>query len=203
MSRQVLEAKPLKGFMNLRQLTVGLTFLALPVAMFAQTGRSEFEIKSIRQQQVDAPNYGGNADLGGRPATLARKWLKIEVQFESKLEWADDVQVKYYVLIGKGEERKLFVGDVTHINVAKGSQHYSAMFIQPNTLKRYGAGQIDQVTVRIFHKGALASSFSEPNARDGWWDRFQPTPGYLLAPQETPWAPIADERFEAVKPATK
>ena len=190
--------------MSLKQLASGCAIFGLIMAtapsVFSQ-GSSHFDIKDIRQQQVDAPNYGGAGELGGRPSTLWRKWLKIEVQFESKPEWADDVQLKYYVLVGKGEDRRLFVGDVTHINVAKGTQHYSAMFIQPNTLKRYGAGQIDQVTVRLFYKGAVRSTASvPPGAKDGWWDRFSPTPGYLLPPQETPWAPIADERFEAVKP---
>ena len=190
--------------MSLKQLASGCAIFGLIMAtapsVFSQ-GSSHFDIKDIRQQQVDAPNYGGAGELGGRPSTLWRKWLKIEVQFESKPEWADDVQLKYYVLVGKGEDRRLFVGDVTHINVAKGTQHYSAMFIQPNTLKRYGAGQIDQVTVRLFYKGAVSSTASvPPGAKDGWWDRFSPTPGYLLPPQETPWAPIADERFEAVKP---
>jgi hypothetical protein len=194
-----------KGFMNLKHLALSGMLLGLAGNTLAQggTGRAEIEIKNIRQQQVDAPNYGGTSDLGGRPSTLWRKWLKIEVQFDNKHEWADDVQVKYYVLMGKGEDRRLFVGEVTHINVAKGSQHYSAMFMQPNTLKRYGAGQIEQITVRIFHKGTLVSTMSEPSVRDGWWDRFQPTSGYLLSPQETPWAPIADERFEAVKPSTR
>jgi len=194
--------------MNLRQLALTGTFLGLTLGLaldtFAQGGgRSNFDIKNITQKQTDAPNYSVAANLGGRPSTLARKWLMIEVQFESEVEWADDVQVKYYVLIGKGQERRLFVGEVTHINVAKGQQHYSAMFMQPNTLKRYGAGEIEQVTVRIFHKGTLASTKSEPAVKDGWWDRFQPTPGYLLAPQDTPWAMIADERFEAVKPTTR
>lgn len=191
--------------MNLKHLALSGMLLGVAGNLWAQggSGRAQIEIKNIRQHQVDAPNYGGTSDLGGRPSTLWRKWLKIEVQFDSKLEWADDVQVKYYVLIGKGEDRRLFVGEVTHINVAKGSQHYSAMFIQPNTLKRYGAGQIEQVTVRIFYKGALVSTLSEPAAQNGWWDRFQPTPGYLLTPQETPWAPIADDRFEAVKPTTR
>mgnify|MGYP003336547694 CR=1 FL=1 len=195
--------------MNWKSYTItgvvwGIAMFGAEVSRGQAAARGDFEIKNIRQQQVDAPSYGGNADLGGRPATLWRKWLKIEVQFESKAEWADDVQVKYYVLMGKGEDRKLFTGEVTHINVAKGQQHYSAMFIQPNTLKRYGAGQIDQVTVRIFHAGKLASSVSDPPAaREGWWEKFTPTLGYLLAPQDTPWAPIADERFEAVKPSTR
>lgn len=193
--------------MSLKQLASGCAIFGLIMAtapaVFSQSS-THFDIKDIRQQQVDAPNYGGAGELGGRPSTLWRKWLKIEVQFESKPEWADDVQVKYYVLVGKSEDRRLFVGDVTHINVAKGTQHYSAMFIQPNTLKRYGAGQIDQITVRVFYKGAVMSTVSvPPNAKEGWWDRFSPTPGYLLPPQDTPWAPIADERFEAVKPTPR
>ena len=180
----------------------GLVLATVP-GVFGQNS-PRFDIKDIRQQQVDAPSYGGAGELGGRPSTLWRKWLKIEVQFESKPEWADDVQIKYYVLVGRGEDRRLFVGDVTHINVAKGTQHYSAMFIQPNTLKRYGAGQIDQVTVRLFYKGAVVSTMSSPpNPKESWWDQFAPTPGYLLPPQDTPWAPIADERFDAVKPNTR
>ena len=193
--------------MSLKKLITGVVLLGVLTAWtqgtFGQTsGRDDFAIKDIRQQQVDAPAYGGTGDLGGRPSTLWRKWLKIEVQFESRLEWADDVQLKYYVLTKgeRAEDSRLFVGDVTHINVAKGSQHYSAMFIQPNTLKRYGAGQIEKVAVRLYYKGVAVSTLSAPPTKELWWDRYAPTPGYLLPPQDTPWAPIANERFEAAKP---
>jgi len=195
--------------MRLKQLVLGcaisVLIMATGPAIFSQEAVRDFAIKNILTQPVESPTYGGNADLGGRPATLWRNWLKIEVQFESRPAWADDVQIQYYVLAGQGEGRKVFVGDVTHINVAKGSQHFSAMFMQPNTLKRYGINQIDQITVRLFdNKKKLVSTMSvPPNAREGWWDRFTPTPGYLLPPQDTPWAPIADQRFEAVKPNTR
>jgi hypothetical protein len=194
--------------MNLIKLTVASTPVALLTAFsilsLAQgprpTGPGDFKIRAIRQQQINAPNYSGSgADLGGRPSTLWRSWLKIEVQFESQPEWADDVQVKYFVLIGKGRDVKLFSGEVTHINVAKGSQHYSAMFMHPNTLRRYGAGQIEAVAVQIFHQNRLMDQTSEPPARDRWWEQYTPVSGYLLAPQDTPWSVIADERFEAVK----
>lgn len=188
--------------MTARLLTI--SFVAAGIfagTAFAQTQRQgDFKLKTIRQSQVDAPNFGGAAsDLGGRPTTLARKWLKIEVQFESDADWADDVQLKFYVLVGKGREAKLFVGDVTHINVAKGSQHYSAMFMQPNSLKRFGAGQIEAVGVQLFYENRLIASESEPPANRRWWEDYKPISGYLLPPQETPWAPVAHERFEAVK----
>jgi hypothetical protein len=166
------------------------------------TRQDDLKIKSIRQQQIDAPNYSATGgDLGGRPSTLWRKWLKIEVQFQSEPDWADDVQIKYYVLVGKGREAKLFTGEVTHINVAKGSQHYSAMFMQPNTLRRYGAEQIEAVAAQLFHQSRLLSTESSPPSNTRWWEQRTPIPGFLIPPQDSPWAPIAHERFEATKPS--
>lgn len=197
--------------MSLKQLVIWFALLGVltvwPNGTFGQApaGHDDFAIKDIRQLQLNAPTYSATGVLGGRPSTLWRIWLEIEAQFESKAEWADDVQLKFYVLVkgAHADESRLFVGDVTHVNVAKGSQHYSAMFIQPNTLRRYSAGQIERVAVRLFHNGALVSTLSVPPSKESWWERYSPTPGYLLPPQETPWAPIADDRFEAIKPNTR
>jgi hypothetical protein len=195
--------------MILRKLEIHTAVLGMALIALGQvraqaptaTRPGDFRIKGIRQEQVDAPNYGQSGDtLGGRPPTLARKWLKIEVQFSSEPDWADDVLIKYFVLIGKGRDAKLFVGEVNHVNVAKGSTHYSAMFMQPNTLKRYGAGQIEAIAVQLFHQNRLLAQESQPAAQRRWWEEFTPIPGYLQAPQDTPWGPIAHERFEAVKP---
>ncbi|MEI8313940.1 MAG: hypothetical protein WCG79_00670 [Verrucomicrobiota bacterium] len=202
--------------MSLRQLMTGMVLLGVLTVWTketfgqAESTRDAFAIKDIRQQQVDAPTYGGADGLGGRPASLQRKWLKIEVQFDSRPEWADDVQVKYYVLMKyqakERMEEKLFVGEVAHINVAKGSQHYSAMFIPPNALKRYGGGQAEVVTARIFYNGALVSTKTEAPGKAvpaSWWEKYPPVLGCLLAPQDTPWEPVAGERFEAIKPTTR
>lgn len=199
--------------MSLRQLITGIVLLGVLTAWTketfgqAESTREAFAIKDIRQQQVDAPTYGSaGADLGSRPSSLQRKWLKIEVQFDSKPEWADDVQVKYYVQLSEHGERKMFTGEVTHVNVAKGSQHYSAMFIPPNALKRYGNGQVDVVTARMFYKGAVVSEKTEAMGKSvptSWWEKSTPILGCLLPPQDTPWAPVASERFEAVKPVTR
>ena len=192
--------------MSLKQLAsgcaiFGLIMMATAPAVFSQSS-ALFEIRNIRQQPVNAPTYGGAGELGGRPPTLWQQWLKIEVQFDSKPEWADDVQIKYYVLLTDQGDSKLFTGEVTHFNVARG-QHYSAMFIHPNTVKRYSSGQNAVVTARLFYKGAVVSQRTDSQGKSvpaSWWERYTPIAGCLLPPQETPWAPIADERFEAVKP---
>ncbi len=203
--------------MKLRQLITGIVLLGVLTVwtngIFGQTEstREAFTIKDIRQQQMDAPTYSGaSGQLGGRTATLQQKWLKIEVQFESRPDWADDVQVKYYVLMkyqAKDRiEEKMFVGDVTHINVAKGGQHFSAMFMSPNALKRYGGGQAEVITARIFYNGAVVSTKTEApgkTVKAGWWDEKTPNLGCLLSPQETPWAPVAGEHFEFIKPTAR
>lgn len=170
----------------------------------AQTTKIDFRVKGIKQTLIDAPAYGGvgTAEMGGgRPATLARKWLRIEAHFESAPEWADDVQLKFFTLLGKGKEARLFVGDVTHINVAKGSQHYSAMFVHPNTVKRFGNGLVEAVAVQVFYKGQLMGSLSEPPSNKRWWEEFTPIPNFLLNPMQSPWSVVASERWEAQKPA--
>lgn len=198
--------------MSLKQLALGCAVFGLMLASgteaFSQgtARRDDFEIKDIRQQPVSAPTYGGAGVLGGRPATLWQKWLKIEVTFESKPEWADDVQIKYYVLLNDRGTDKLFVGEITHNNIAKGSQHYSAMFMHPNSLMRYGGGQAVVVTAWVFYKGVVVSERTEAQGKTtpaSWWERYTPIAGCLLPPQETPWAPVASERFESVKPTTR
>ena len=194
--------------MSLKQLASGCAIFGLIMAtapaVFSQ-GTPQFEIKDIRQQLVNAPTYGGAGELGGRPSTLWRQWLKIEVQFDSKPEWADDVQIKYYVLLTDQGDSKLFTGELTHMNVAKG-QHYSAMFMNPNSVKRYSNGQYAVVTARVFYKGAVVATRTESQGKNvpaSWWEKYTPIMGCILTPQETPWAPVASERFEAVKPTPR
>ena len=45
--------------------------------------------------------------------------------------------------MGTGREARLFAGEITHVNGAKGTQHYSAMFLHPYTLRRYDAARAE------------------------------------------------------------
>jgi hypothetical protein len=164
-------------------------------------GGYDLKLGRISYQLMQTPDYRAfdNGMTPGLSTMLSAKWLRIEVQFESRLEWVDDVQIKYYVLMGKGQDARLFVGEITHVNVARGSNHYSAMFIHPNTVERYGRGQIEAVAAQIFYKNRLMGQDSVPPSGAPWWEKRTPTPGFLLPPQQTPWSLSAYGRYEAVK----
>lgn len=139
-------------------------------------------------------------DSGSRPVTAGQNWLRIETDFESAPDWADDVQLKYFVLLGRGDNARCLVGQVTYINVAKGGQHSSGMFVHPNTLQRYGNGQVEAVAVQLFYKGQLIDQSSYPPTNDRWWERLAPVSGLVLPPGETPWSVLAFDRYESPKP---
>jgi hypothetical protein len=141
--------------------------------------------------------------LGGNAAWANDPWAYVEVDFASAPDWADDLTVRFYVLVGQGRNQRMFTGDVTHINVKKGNHHYSAMFIHPSTVDRYGQGKVEAVAVQLLHQDRLMDQASEPTAKTRWWEQFTPVPGYLLRPNQTPWSVIAFERFEAEKPVSR
>jgi hypothetical protein len=192
--------------MNVRKCAwaVGFVFLSGGILSFAQPpappGPGSFKIRSIRQQLVVPPDFKAVVTgVGARSAALAERWLRIEVEFDSQPEWADDVQLKYYVLMGTGREARMFAGEVTHVNVARGARHYSAMFMHPNAVQRYGRGQVQAVAVQLFHQSRLIDQDSSPPTRERWWERYTPVSGFLLNPMQTPWSVIAHERYEALK----
>jgi hypothetical protein len=192
----------MKSTLHLR-LPVWLAAVLATGATDAQTPEpepQEFKIKNIRQLYRQAPNYSGTSgSLGGTVPAANRAWLMIEVDFSSRPDWADDVQMKYYVLMGTGRETKLFSDSVTHVHVKKRSSHYSAMFLHPNVLDRYGAGRVQAVAVQLFHRGRLVDQASSPPSGARWWEQFTPVTGHLLRPEDTPWSVIAHERFEAIR----
>ncbi|MGD0060429.1 MAG: Amuc_1102 family pilus-like protein [Verrucomicrobiia bacterium] len=189
----------------LATLSVSVAFLIPAVLSFAQEPQApaspSFRIRAVRQRLVSPPDYRSIVSgAGGRSVSAGQNWLQIETEFESSPDWADDVQLKYYVLLGRGENAHALVGEITYVNVAKGPQHYSAMFVHPNTLQRYGKGQVEAVAVQLFYKGQLIDQSSYPPSDDHWWERATPVSGLVLPPRETPWSVLAFDRYESPKP---
>ena len=187
-------------------VSVSVAFLIPVVLSFAQQPQgaapSPFRIQSVSQKLLAPPDYRSIImDTGMRSVSVGQNWLRIETQFESLPDWADDVQLKYYVLLGRGDNARVLVGDITYINVAKGTQHTSAMFVRPNTLQRYGAGQVEAVAVQLFYKGRLFDESSDPPSNNRWWERGTTISGLVLAPPDTPWSVLAFDRYESPKPS--
>ncbi len=188
------------AIMFVAALTVWSASTTPASAQEAPVKPGDFDITGIHLFARQAPRYSGanTGDLGGETPAANKPWLRIEVDFSTKPAWSDDLQMKYYVLMGKGREAKLLTGTITHVNIPRGQRHYSAMFLHPNTLDRFG-GRVEKVAVMLYYQNRLMSVASEPKATERWWEQYSPTTGFLLPPRETPWSAIAYQRYEAEK----
>ena len=196
--------------MRIRHAVMGgaafVTIMSWAVLSFAQATRlsaeGTFKIKRIDQRFVLAPNLKGAATGEATTgAKMQRKWLEIETTFDSAPDWADDVSLKYHVmLINKEGEARMFGGEITYINVEKGRGHLSAIYMHPNTVVRYGRGSVEGVHVELWYKGQRIDQETQPPAKARWWEGSEPVKGFLLNPQQTPWL-VFSERFESIKPS--
>lgn len=179
-------------------------FLALALTTLNSFAAGGYVIKQVTPALVPTPayNFTGTDRRSGR----AEQWLEVEVTFESDVEWSDELTFKYYILIGG----KCLTGEVTHVNIPKGRDLHSVMYISPRTLlrvlngKQATATSIENVGVQILKQGALMDTkSSKPTPQPQWWQNMQQTPGLVLNKNETPFAPLFWDRYEAIKSATR
>lgn len=182
-----------------------VTMMLSTVTVFGQ-GRTPFKIKRIDARLVVLPfikgAVTGEAETGAR---AQRKWLELTTEFDSEPEWADDLTVKYYVLmLGKDPEPKLFGGEVTYVNIEKGRGHLSGMYMDPNTVVRYTRANVDKIPihVEIWHKGSRVEQDTQPTPKSAWWEGRDPVRGFLLSPLQTPWLSYSG-KFESVKSSSR
>lgn len=192
--------------MTTRQLSL-LTILMLSglAAAQAQVAREpqpgDLRIIQIRPTLEKAPNFPGKPSPS--PGVL-RDWLQIEVQFETKPEWVDDLKLVYYALMGSDKEFKLFKAEITHSHVSKGAQHYSAVFMHPNALRRFNDGRMPKlVGVQLLYRDRPFHEASQPARKDRWWEQLTPHPEGLLTPMQTPWGVVSSERYEPIHQSSR
>jgi hypothetical protein len=125
-------------------------------------------------------------------------WLEIEVEFESKVEELDELTFKYVVLM----EKKLLDGEVTHVNIPKGRDRFSVVYVSPRSIEKLTGGKpltgssIENVWVEVSRNGQVIEKASfkatpMPNVAH--------LPGMVLNKSETPFAPLYFDRYEAIK----
>jgi hypothetical protein len=158
-----------------------------------------FEIRRITYDLVKAPRFREAATGGMTGSSISDRWLMVEVEFSTDLDWTDDLLIKFVVLMGEGREMRMFGGSVTHIDIKKDRRHFSAMFMHPNAVERYGRNKVQGVYIELWYKGQRVARASEPANTPQWWEGREPTEGILLSPKESPWSVVAHERFEAIK----
>jgi hypothetical protein len=179
-------------------------FVALAVSAIGQvpvvvTARN-VKIEKILPAVVGTPEF----TITNTPPKRSQpqKWLEIEVEFAVEhVEMIDELTFKFDIMISG----KLYPGEITHVNIPKGKDRYTVMYISPRNLDRITGGKqlnatmIENIWVTISKQGqALAiSSLKDKNSRAV--PNLPQIPGLLTPKSETPFSVLWTDRYEAVK----
>ncbi len=149
---------------------------------------------------VEAPTSPEYTVTGGPvKRSKSEKWLEFEVEFETKPEEIDELTFKFTALV----EKKLLIGEVTYVNIIKGKNHFAVMYVSPKGIARLTGGKaltgagIDNVWVEVLHNG---QSLDKGSFKPGAAPNAAQVTGLILKKDDTPFAPLFFDRYEAVKP---
>jgi hypothetical protein len=97
---------------------------------------------------------------------------------------------------------KLLVGEVTHVAIPKGKEHFSVAYVSPRSLealnggKPPGANAVQGIWIDASKQGQVLAQFT--TAR-GAVPNVPQVQGFVLQKPNTPFAPLFWDRYEAIK----
>jgi hypothetical protein len=177
---------------------VAIAALSLTASAQAPVGPGSVILKKPAPAGVKSPDYQLNG--GPQKRTTFGTWLEVEVEYETKPEVIDELTFKYTILI----QNTLLDGEVTYVNIPQGRDHYAVMYVPPRALLRLTGGKpltsasIENVWIQVTKQGqvldqtALRGQGAVPN--------LPHIAGQVLNKNETPFAPLYYDRYEAIKP---
>jgi hypothetical protein len=185
--------------------------------VIAQPVNTEFNIVKISPDLVTTPEYSFNYGPKNKKVARNKDFLEVEVSFDwqpksAKPEFLDELTFNYYILLNnKSRENPkgtLLTGSVTHIAIPQAKAMNSVMYISPRTLERFFEGKspttasaaVVDVGVTITKPGVATPLASASwKGKGEWWGPMTATAGYVLNKNETPFAPLAWDYYEAIK----
>jgi hypothetical protein len=188
---------------------------AVNIPAFGQPPNTDYKILKVEPNFLESPSYSGpRYDKRG---ARAKSWLEVEVTFEWQPrlrdpKFTDELTFNYYILLKNKSPQypqgTLLVGSVTHTSIPQEREMHSVVYVSPRTLERFFEGKIPanaeqalvDVGVTITKQGQQVAATSWKSKTGEWWPQFQQTPGFVLNKNETPFAPLAFDFHEAIKP---
>jgi len=204
--------------MNAKLFFTCLIGLAAAATAFAQQPNTEFKIDKITTDLLASPEYNfGNGPKNKKGKN--REWLEVEVEFSwqprsaATDKFVDELVFNYYILLNDKppqQTNSLLVGSVTHVNIQQGKSLHSVAYLSPRTLERFFDGKppasttsmVKDVGVSISKQGIIVAqkSLFASDANAGWWNVIQGAKtGYVLNKNDTPFAPLVWDYYEAIK----
>ena len=177
---------------------------AAPSAVPAVVTARNVKIEKILPAVVGTPEF----TIANTPPKRSQlqKWLEIEVEFAVEgVELIDELTFKFDVKMNG----KLYPGEITHVNIPKGKDRFTVMYLSPRNLERItdgkplNASMIENIWITISKQGqALAiSSLKDKNVKVV--PNLPQFPGMLTPKSETPFSVLWTDRYEAVKLPTR
>jgi hypothetical protein len=176
--------------------------LLLGLSTLSSFGRADYDIKKIAPAVDTSPEISFTNGPQQHPQGRALQWLEVEVNFESNVAWTDELTVKYFILLAD----QCLTGEVTHIDIPKGRDLYSVMYVSPRTISRILNGRpltsldIQDVGVQLVIKGqVLVTKSYKAQGDQQWWQSLPQVAGKVLNKNQTPFAPLIWDRYEQIK----
>ena len=179
-------------------------------------GRPKIENVTPKVTLIGAPEImatvAGMNPKRPRPPTPGENkyWLEFEVDFDA-LEEFPELTFKYGLVVSvPGRSPKLIEGDVTHVDIGRGKDRHSVMYIAPKTLNKISEGKTLQTNnivaywVEIVAQGELVGGNAKPsgdayNQVQKKRDSLEKVGDALLNKLQTPFAPLFGDYFEGIK----
>ena len=135
------------------------------------------------------------------PKGTRKDWVQIDVSFtvtsRDRDDFLDALEIRFFVLPKSAEKKylKLYTATVKHVDVLKGEELHSAVYLSPNSLARiYGKGRKANprdlwVAVEI-HAGQIIGGDVTDGKTSRWWQKADaPRDASMLRPKsKTPFA---------------
>ncbi len=182
-------------------LSIAAVFaLIIPCQAQVPLRAGDVKIEKIAPAVIKTPEF--NYTGGSQKRSQVGSWLEVEVEFETKAEMIDELSFNYKILING----KLLVGEVTHISIPKGREHYSVAYVAPRALdnvmggKSLTAASIQGIWVDVNRQGQVLSTLSTAKSAV---PNVPQVPGFVLNKSQTPFSILYWDRYEALKPASR
>lgn len=201
-----------------------LLLLGSTGAALAQAGKSPLVITEVKPTFELSPEF--NIGVGPQRRATSQPWLWVEVAFtyqpvDRNAPPLDDLTLNYYILLNNSGPQNptgtLLTGSVVHTGVLPGTGNEvrrSVMMVSPQVLSRFFGGKIPNnansavrgVGVTASVQGQLVAQLNVPSKapfQGQWWTQLQQgPPGLVLSKDQTPFAPLFYDYFEAIKGRT-
>jgi hypothetical protein len=171
--------------------------LVLSAAAQAPLRVGDVKLEKIYPSVVKTPEYSYTG--GSQKRSRLGDWLEVEVEYQTAAELIDELTFNYKILVNG----KLLTGEVTHISIPKGREHFSVAYVAPRALeslmggKQLSAAAIQGIWVDCSRQGQVLSTVSTVKAPV---PNLPQLPGFVLNKSQTPFSILYWDRYEALKP---